>query len=83
MTTLQDTIRPSAPRREWKVIVILILLIPVLWAPLLSVRFLLVQPFSIPSNSMAPTLTVGDYVFAAKSAYGYGRYSFQIGRAHV
>ena len=76
MTTLQDTIRPSAPRREWKVIVILILLIPVLWAPLLSVRFLLVQPFSTPSNSMAPTLTVGDYVFAAKSAYGYGRYSF-------
>ncbi|OAF06101.1 S26 family signal peptidase [Bradyrhizobium centrolobii] len=76
MTTLQETIRPSAQSREWKAIVILILLIPVLWSPPFLVRFFLFQPFNIPSSSMAPTLVVGDYVFAAKYAYGYGRYSF-------
>ena len=80
MTTLQETIRPparsSAQSREWKAILILILLIPVLWSPPFLFRYFLYQPFGIPSNSMAPTLMVGDYVFAAKYAYGYGRYSF-------
>ncbi|QIP08952.1 signal peptidase I [Bradyrhizobium symbiodeficiens] len=76
MTTLSQTIRPSrAQAREWKAILILILLVPVLWSPLILFRFVLYQPFSIPSNSMVPTLMVGDYVFAAKYAYGYGRYS--------
>ena len=76
MTTLEQTIRPSAQSREWKAIVILILLIPVLWSPPFLFRIFLYQPFSIPSGSMMPTLVVGDYVFAAKYAYGYGRYSF-------
>jgi len=76
MTTLEQTIRPSAQSREWKAIVILILLVPVLWSPPFLFRFFLYQPFNIPSNSMAPTLMVGDYVFAAKFAYGYDRYSF-------
>jgi signal peptidase I len=47
----------------------------VLWSPPFLFRFFLYQPFNIPSNSMAPTLMVGDYVFAAKFAYGYDRYS--------
>ncbi|MDH2345167.1 signal peptidase I [Bradyrhizobium sp. SSUT77] len=76
MTTLQETIHPSAQSREWKAIVILILLIPVLWSPPFLFRIFLLQPFNIPSGSMRPTLVVGDYVFAAKYAYGYGRYSF-------
>ncbi|PJG55935.1 signal peptidase I [Bradyrhizobium forestalis] len=76
MTTLSETIRPARVRsRERKAILILILLVPVLWSPLILFRFVLYQPFNIPSGSMAPTLMVGDYVFAAKYTYGYGRYS--------
>ncbi|MBW7974696.1 signal peptidase I [Bradyrhizobium sp. BR 10289] len=75
MTTFEQTIRPSAQSREWKAILVLILLVPVLWSPPFLFRFFLYQPFNIPSNSMAPTLMVGDYVFAAKFAYGYDRYS--------
>ncbi|MBR0957602.1 signal peptidase I [Bradyrhizobium japonicum] len=76
MTVLQQTIRPSARPSDWKAIVVLILLIPVLWSPPFLVRFFLYQPFNIPSGSMTPALVVGDYVLAAKYAYGYGRYSF-------
>jgi len=75
MTTLQDTIRPRAKSSEWKAVVFLILMIPVLWSPVILFRYVLFQPFNIPSSSMTPTLVIGDYVFAAKYAYGYGRYS--------
>jgi len=85
MTILEETIRPrsSAQSREWKAIVILILLIPVLWSPPFLFRFFLYQPFNIPSGSMAPTLMVGDYVFAAKYAYGYGHYSIPFARSWI
>ncbi|MDE3174966.1 MAG: signal peptidase I [Pseudomonadota bacterium] len=50
-------------------------LLPALVIALL-VRAFLLQPFNTPSGSMAPTLLNGDYVFAGKADYGYGRYSF-------
>jgi signal peptidase I len=76
MTTLENTMRPQAKSGEWKAIVVLILLVPILWSPPFLFRIFLHQPFNIPSGSMMPTLVVGDYVFAAKYAYGYDRYSF-------
>lgn len=43
-----------------------------------GVRIFAFQPFNIPSSSMAPTVVMGDYLFANKTSYGYGRYSFPI-----
>jgi signal peptidase I len=41
-----------------------------------AVRSLFMQPFSIPSGSMIPSLFIGDYIAVAKWPYGYSRYSF-------
>ncbi len=40
------------------------------------VRTFFYQPFNIPSESMYPTLKVGDYLFVSKLSYGYSKYSF-------
>ncbi|MGZ2410950.1 signal peptidase I [Sphingomonas sp. F9_3S_D5_B_2] len=41
-----------------------------------AMRSLVMQPFSIPSDSMLPALYIGDYIAVAKWPYGYSRYSF-------
>jgi len=41
----------------------------------LIVRSFIIAPFSIPSQSMLPRLSTGDYLIASKWSYGYSRYS--------
>ena len=47
----------------------------VLGAIVVCLRLFVFQPFSIPSQSMAPTVIPGDYVLVSKISYGYGPYS--------
>ena len=49
--------------------------IVVLGAIVACLRLFVFQPFSIPSQSMTPTLIPGDYVLVSKVSYGYGPYS--------
>ena len=45
----------------------------------LMIRTIAYEPFSVPSTSMQPTLTVGDYFFVSKYSYGYSRFSLPFG----
>lgn len=44
-----------------------------------SFRSFVIEPYSIPSGSMRPSLLEGDYLFSYKFSYGFSRYSFPFG----
>lgn len=41
-----------------------------------AIRSLITQPFKIPSESMYPTMLIGDYLWGLSGKYGYSRHSF-------
>jgi signal peptidase I len=58
----------------------IILVVALLAVPLVLVRTLVVQSFSIPSGAMMPTLEVGDKMIAIKFPYGFKNFSLPYGR---
>jgi signal peptidase I len=67
--------KPESQESAWSLTRFFLLLLVLAWA----LRSFIVQPFSIPSGSMLPTLYIGDYLFVAKWPYGYSRFSFPFG----
>ncbi|UVC10560.1 signal peptidase I [Rhizobium sp. TH2] len=72
--SVSDQNKPAEKNALWETIVVLF------QAFLLAavIRTVLLQPFTIPSGSMMPTLLVGDYLLVNKFAYGYSRYSLPL-----
>jgi len=77
MTQPADKPARKSAANEWLetlVVIVEALLIAIV------IRFFLFQPFSIPTASMQQTMMIGDYFVANKFVWGYGKYSFSLGR---
>lgn len=75
MQDATETLDPPAeavPKREKGSFTSFLLKLAVI---VILLRTLVFSPFSIPSESMAPRLMIGDYLVVAKWPYGYTRYS--------
>ena len=71
----QVSTKPARERsslREWVTLVL------VIGAVFFGLRWFLFEPFRIPSESMLPTLEVGDMVVVSKFSYGYGDFSLDV-----
>ena len=44
----------------------------------LFIRTVFIQPFTIPSGSMIPTLLIGDFIFVSQYKYGYSKHSLPL-----
>ncbi|WP_174297567.1 signal peptidase I [Sphingomonas bacterium] len=72
--------RPARQRSEGGSTLVFLLKLAVI---VFVFRSFVAAPFSIPSESMLPRLLIGDYLFIAKPAYGYSRWSLPWGEPPV
>lgn len=70
--------KPDPKKQRWSRDGLFLGAIVTVGAIVVCLRLFVFQPFSIPSQSMAPTLVPGDYVVVSKISYGYGRYSLPL-----
>jgi len=75
--TTMNIVKPG-PKKEKKEEGLWEMLRTVFYALLLAliVRSVAYEPFSIPSESMLPSLYVNDFLFVSKYTYGYSNHSF-------
>lgn len=64
--------KPAKPKEDWRDTMSFLVKLALI---VFVFRSFLFSPFSIPSQSMLPTLYIGDYLFISKWNYGYSKHS--------